>query len=163
MKCLGKLLAATFVFGGGYFCGTFNAGGAVPLAAVPDQESAASFSRDTLVAYKSFVKGSRDLSDSLSGENLNQPAMPGVNYFALSVGGIDAVRELEEGRGVDPETFAAVYADRANPELSQYIDTDPEGRKRFKGTVIRMYSQERLKELFQRRDQLEIRSSRVGG
>lgn len=81
----------------------------------------------------------------------------------LSVAGIDAVRDLEEGRGVDPETFAAIYADRATPEVTQNIDTDADGRKRYKGTVIRLYSKERLKEIFQRRDAVEIRGKRVGG
>lgn len=163
MKRFGNWLAVALVFGVGYACGTFNAGEPSHLRAVQELKPVGDMSRDTLISYKSFLKGSKDLADSLSAESLNIPAMPGLNYFAMSVGGVDAVRDLEEGRGVDPETFAAIYADRASPELTQHIETDSEGRKRFKGSVVRMYSQERLKELFQRRDQLEVRSTRIGG
>lgn len=160
---VGKFLAGAAVFGCGYVCGTFDAVDATGLQAVQEQKPVESISNDTLMAYQKFRKGSNDLSDSLTGESLNVSAVEGLNFFALSVGGIDAVRDLEEGRGVDPETFAAIYADRATPEVTQHIDTDAEGRKRYKGTIVRMYSKERLKEVFQRRDQVEIRGRRLGG
>ena len=116
-----------------------------------------------MLAYQRFIKGSNELSDSLASESLNTLAVEGRNFFALSVGGVDALRDLEEGRGVDPETFAAIYADRATPDVTQHIDTDPEGRKRYKKNVIRMYSKERLREVFRLRDEMEIRSRRMGG
>ncbi len=158
-----KMLAGAMVFGFGYLCGTWNAGMPQNLSAVQQQKPVEEISSDTLTAYQKFRKGSNDLSDSLAGESLQVSAVEGLNFFALSVGGIDAVRDLEEGRGVDPETLAAIYADRASPEISQHVDTDPQGRRRYKGTVIRMYSKERLKEVFQRRDQMEIRGARLGG
>ena len=93
----------------------------------------------------------------------------------MSVGGIDVVRDLEEGRGVDPETFAALYAfedqelpgtgrkervfKRFGVDVSQYLDTDENGRIRYKKKVVQLYSTERLNQLFNRRDELQILSS----
>lgn len=159
----GKLIAGLAVFGVGYVFGNFQGAETVRLQAVQEQSGVENISNETLQAYQKFRKGCYDLSDSLKGESLNVSAVEGVNFFALSVGGVDAVRDLEEGRGVDPETFAAIYADRANPEVTKNITTDSDGRKRYKDTIVRMYSKERLKEVFQRRDQIEIRGKRVSG
>ena len=81
-----------------------------------------------------------------------------MNYFATSIGGIDAEKDLEEGRGVDPETFAALYAGLAVPKIAENMDSDELGRLRYKKVIIRLYSQDRLKQLFHQRDQLEVRS-----
>ncbi|MFN8706776.1 MAG: hypothetical protein ACK50J_08860, partial [Planctomyces sp.] len=113
--------------------------------------------------YQRFIKGSNELSDSLAAESLNTVAIEGSNFFALSVGGVDALRDLEEGRGVDPETFAAIYAGRASQQVTEHITTDGSGRKLYKGSIIRLYSRERLEEIFQRRDQMNNRSKNIGG
>jgi hypothetical protein len=159
MKSLSVVLTFAAIFGCGYLCGSFQ--GLQPeSAAAQEQIGVEEISNDTLIAYLKFRKACSDLGDSLTAESLNVPATEDVNYFALSVGGLDAIRDLEEGRGVDPETFAAIYADRANPSITQHLDTDDLGRVRYKGTVVRMYSRERLREIFQRRDQIVIRASR---
>lgn len=163
MVTSGKLIAGLAVFAVGYVFGSFHGSPSSPLKAVQEATAVENISNETLQAYQKFRKGSYDLADSLKGESLNVTAVEGVNFFALSVGGVDAVRDLEEGRGVDPETFAAIYADRASPEVTRDITTDSEGRKRYKDTIIRMYSRERLKEIFQRRDQIEIRGKRISG
>ena len=85
------------------------------------------------------------------------------------------MRDLEEGRGVDPETFAALYAfedqelgatgkterifKRFGVDVSQHLDSDDHGRIRYKGKVVQMYSTDRLNQLFKRRDELQILSS----
>lgn len=156
-----KLLATAVVFGFGYLCGSFQLASPTDLNAVQELPPVETVSSESLLAYQKFQKASNDLSDSLKGESLLTSGVEGTNFFALSVGGLDALRDLEEGRGVDPETFAAIYADRSSPEISQHIDKDSDGRMRYKGTVIRMYSKERMKEIFQRRDQMEIRARRL--
>jgi hypothetical protein len=159
MKRLPVVLSFAVVFGCGFLCGTFRA--VDPTTAQAQEElGVEEISNDTLIAYLKFRKGCIDLGDSLAAEDLNIPATEDINFFALSVGGIDAVRDLEEGRGVDPETFAAIYADRASPEVTQHFDVDDLGRVRYKGTVVRMYSKARLREIFQRRDQITIRAAR---
>ena len=67
----------------------------------------------------------------LSAEQRHRSATEGENYFALSVGGIDSVQQLEEGRGVDPETYAAIYAERALPDVAEHLETDDNGRIRY--------------------------------
>jgi hypothetical protein len=163
MRRIGQVLAVLGVFGSGYLLGSFHSGNASALQAVQQRTGAESVSDDTLFAYQRFVKGGNELSDSLAAESLNTLAVEGRNYFALSVGGVDAVRDLEENRGVDPETFGAIYADRATPEVTEHITTDSLGRKLYKGNIVRLYPRERLKEVFQRRDQMDVRSKRIGG
>ncbi|MEZ6059704.1 MAG: hypothetical protein R3C19_05020 [Planctomycetaceae bacterium] len=164
MRRLPMMLAAAGLFGIGYLTGLSQAGNSKALIAAtqpPQQSGIAALSDDTLVTYKKAFRSTNDLSDILRAESLYAPATEGLNYFALSVGGIDVVRDLEEGRGVDPETFAALYADRAVPEISQNIDRDESGRVRYKGTVVRLYSRDQLKEMFRHRDQLEVRARRA--
>lgn len=160
MQRIRMTLAAAGLLGAGYLLGQANTSPAT-LHAAAQQTDVTEISSDTLVTYKKTFRTTNDLADMMRAENLYDPASEGLNYFALSVGGIDVIRDLEEGRGVDPETFAALYADRATPEVSQHLDTDPNGRIRYKGTVVRMYSRDRLKEVFRNRDQLEVRSRRV--
>ena len=76
---------------------------------------------------------------------------PLENSFLVSTGGGDAVADLESGRGVDPETFAALYADLATDEIAQHLAKDGEGRLTYKGKLVRIYPIARLKELFTKR------------
>lgn len=165
MKRIGTLAVAALIFGSGYFCGNRHVAQPQIVSANTQQQkdTGVQISDESLKSYYGFRKSATDLEASLRGENLNVSATEDPNFFALSVGGIDAVRDLEEGRGVDPETFAAIYADRVTTDVRAALDTDADGRIRYKGTVIRMYSKDRLNELFNRRKQIEIKSSRVGG
>ena len=101
----------------------------------------------------------QELQKSLEAERKHSSAVDGPNAFALMVGGTDAVRDLEEDRGVDPETFAALYAGRAAPSVFPHLGTDDKGRVTYKGKVVRMYSRERLKRLYRRRDLLTNEST----
>ncbi len=163
MRQSAMILAAAGLFGSGYLFGLAQTGQPQLLsaAAQPPQSGVAAISEDTLITYKKAYRSTNDLADMMRAEDLYDPASEGLNYFALSVGGVDVIRDLEEGRGVDPETFAALYADRAIPEISQHIDRDDSGRIRYKGTVVRMYSRDQLKEVFRHRDQLEVRSRKA--
>ena len=123
-----------------------------------EEPSATKYSKDVLDAYKKAYKSVRELNNLFVAGGESTSAFGGVNYFATSVGGVNAERDLEEGRGVDPETFAALYAEMASPKIAQSLDYDELGRLRYKKNVIRIYSRDRLKQLFQQRDQLEVRS-----
>jgi len=78
-------------------------------------------------------------------------ATQGVNLFAVSVGGLDVRGDLEKGRGVDPETFAALYAGQATTEIQEHIAKDSQGRVTYKGKVVQMYPIRRLTQLFKER------------
>lgn len=75
----------------------------------------------------------------------------GTNSFAVMVGGVDAVADLEAGQGVDPETFAGLYAGEAMDEYSKFVEKDDQGRVTYKGKVVRMYPISKLKKLFKLR------------
>jgi hypothetical protein len=90
----------------------------------------------------------------LQDEKRYVPAIQGLNAFATSVGGVDAVADLESGLGVDPETFAGLYAGQALAEVAQQLGRDAEGHMTYKNKIVRMYNPSRLKRLFTMRADL---------
>ncbi len=88
---------------------------------------------------------------ALEQEQRYAPVMKGVNAFAVLSGGADAKQDLETGRGVDPETFAALYAEQATDEIAAHVSKDEQGRLTYKGKIVRMYSISRLKQMFAKR------------
>lgn len=113
---------------------------------------------EVLTAYRNVTKSMRELNSLLSAGGQNTTVSSGLNFFAVSVGGVNAEQDLEEGRGVDPETFAALYADLASPKIAEHLDYDELGRLRYKKNVIRLYSRDRLRALFHERDRLDVRA-----
>lgn len=75
----------------------------------------------------------------------------GTNAFLILSGGGDAMVDLESGNGVDPETFAALYAGKAIPEVADKLGTDDEGRVTYNDKPITLYSRSRLKRMFAER------------
>lgn len=92
-----------------------------------------------------------ELKTVLVDENKYVPATKTLNVSAMMAGGVDAIADLEAGRGVDPETFAALYAGQAIDEIAPEIDKDEKGRLTYKAKVIRLYSITRLKQVYQER------------
>ena len=90
----------------------------------------------------------------LSENELYNPAITGINAFAVTAGGLNALQDLESGRGVDPETFAGLYAGLAVDEIMEHLGKDEEGRLTYKNKVIRMYPVSRLKRMFEHRSKL---------
>ena len=93
---------------------------------------------------------------ALQQENLYKSATKGMNSFLLSTGGGDAVADLESGRGVDPETFAALYAGLAIDQVQEHLEKDEEGRLTYKGKMVRIYPIGRLKQLLAKRSGEEL-------
>ena len=88
---------------------------------------------------------------SLQNENLYKSALGGANTFAVMAGGVDAIADLEAGRGVDPVTFAGLYAGRAIDEVAEHLSKDDEGRLTYKNKLVRMYPISRLKQVYSQR------------
>jgi hypothetical protein len=145
------------VFLAGYAIGTFSGQAPQRIQATQDDGNP-QYSKDVLDAYRKSYKAVRELNNLYVAGGQSTAAYGGMNYFAASVGGVNAERDLEEGRGVDPETFAALYAGLAVPKIAANLDFDEVGRLRYKKVIVRLYSQDRLKQLFHQRDQLEVRS-----
>ncbi|MDA1013439.1 MAG: hypothetical protein O3A00_03175 [Planctomycetota bacterium] len=139
--------------GFGYLFGAFNSLESQPMQAqVEDQDLPSKEAVKKIKTVQSELKGAMSI---LQGENRYRAAIQNYNAFAISVGGIDAIRDLESGRGVDPETFAGLYADQATDEVAQDLGRDEQGRLTYKGRVIRMYSTARLKKHFELRKKIE--------
>lgn len=138
-------------------------------------ETATQLSAQTRATYARVNRAFEDLSSYLKAIEFENTAFVGTNYFAVSVGGIDALQDLEQGRGVDPETFAALYAGWAVPSVAEHLNLkrvkdaagrtslkvdSPDGRLRYKGAAVRLYSPDRLRELFDRRESFRTDNER---
>lgn len=153
MKPIRHLFGATALVGFGYVLGTFNTFQSQPMQAQVDNSDLPS--QDAVKKIKTVQSELKGAMAMLQGENRYRSAIQGYNAFAIAAGGIDAIRDLESGRGVDPETFAALYADQATDEVAADLGRDEQGRLTYKGRVIRMYSTARLKKLFEMRKKIE--------
>ncbi len=91
---------------------------------------------------------------ALRQDKLYTSAIIPINSFLVMAGGADALDDLEKGRGVDPETFAALYADLATDEVAENLGRDEQGRVTYNNKVVRMYPISRLKKMFADRDLL---------
>ncbi len=87
---------------------------------------------------------------ALQQNGLYNPAIRGLNPYATLSGGLDAVADLEDGRGVDPITFAGLYSGLATDEVTSQLSFDANGRLTYKGKLVRIYSAERLREVNKR-------------
>lgn len=131
-----------------------------------DEQEEITLSAETQRLFSRADRAIKDLDGYLTAVKFQNSAMIGTNYFAVSVGGIDAIRDLEESRGVDPETLAALYAGFAIPTVAEHLNIEKvrdkagnihtridaaDGRLRYKGAVVRLYSADHLRELFDRR------------
>ncbi len=115
------------------------------LQAEPQAEALPNALRDRL---RETDRALSETMQVLQDEKRYVPAIQGLNAFATSAGGVDAVADLESGQGVDPETFAGLYAGQALAEIAEHLARDAEGHVTYKNKVVRIYSLTRLKQLF---------------
>jgi len=146
-----RLLRIGFVCGLlalGYVCGRVDALLTSPLTA---QEQPALPSEETSKKILTANDALRGAMDALKNESRYVPATKSMNVFGIMVGGVNAVDDLESGGGVDPETFAALYAGDATDEIAQHLSKDEDGRLTYKNRPIRIYPVSRLKKLYGQR------------
>jgi hypothetical protein len=139
------------LLGAGYLLGSFDAFEARPLTA---QEPELSVAKDTAEKIRAADLALREASDALRSEGRYESATDSVNAFLVMCGGGDARADLESGTGVDPETFAALYAGQAIPDIADLLDRDEENRLTYNGQVVRMYSKARLQRLYAERTKI---------
>lgn len=92
--------------------------------------------------------------ESLRLEAKYKPATVGVNAFLILTGGGDVVGDLEQGQGIDPESFAALYAGQGTEEVKDHLSYDSEGRLTYKNQLVRMKSPHKLKSVYEYREEL---------
>lgn len=98
----------------------------------------------------------REAQGALEIEKRYVPAVKGLNPYAVNVGGLNAVADLERGLGVDPVTFAGLYAGQAHEPIQRRLAKDEQGRLTFDGRLIRLYPISRFKQLEAERLKLRV-------
>lgn len=111
---------------------------------------------DTALKVKGAIDSVGTAGAALQNEQRLMPITTGTNAFAVLSGGVNAQEDIESGRGVDPETFAALYAGLATDEIKAKLDKDENGRLTYNGKVVTLYSISRLKHMFAERERLAI-------
>ncbi|RMG36248.1 MAG: hypothetical protein D6725_10970 [Planctomycetota bacterium] len=155
MKRMQWVLLCTAAFGLGWACGRFEWPRSTAAEAQLTKNKAAvaelGLAPETVDKLEEAWVAIKTAREALEQDGKYVAATKGTNVFAVTVGGLNAMEDLEKGRGVDPETFAALYAGLATDQVAAHLDRDEQGRLRYKNRVVRMYSIERLKKLFERR------------
>jgi hypothetical protein len=145
MRTTLRILTVVALVGFGYLLGTSG-------VFQPDRVQAQAVGQDTPEAkIKEAYKVLDTAQQMLTNNGRYRAAINGINTFAVTAGGVDAIRDLEEGTGVDPETFAGLYAGQATDAVAAKLKTDDKGRLTYDKKVVRMYSIERLKKLYRQR------------
>lgn len=139
------------LLGTGYVLGTV---GALDVRTVTAQEQDLSVSKDTAEKIRNADFALREAADALRAEGRYGAATDGVNAFLVLSGGGDALSDLDSGTGVDPETFAALYAGQATTDVAELLGRDEENRLTYNGEVVRMYSKARLQRLYAERTKI---------
>lgn len=151
MRKLNRGLYALALLAVGYVLGA--SGVFAPSLSIAQEESDGA-SKETLDKVRTAGAALIEAMAALEQEKSYVPAIVGINSFATSAGGVNAIQDLETGRGVDPETFAGLYAGHAVAEVAEHLGKDDDGRVTYKNKVVRMYPISRLKEMFNSRSKL---------
>lgn len=135
----------------GYVLGRFDAFEGSFLAAQENAAGPSDEAQRKIVAANEALKAAME---ALKAESLYTPATRSLNVYGILTGGLNAIDDLEAGRGVDPETFADLYADLAVDEVQQHLAKDSDGRLTYKNKLVRIYPTSRLKRLHNQRQLL---------
>ncbi len=155
MKFCKRMALGTGLLAVGYLLGSLGL-----FSAVRAQESDAGPSDDSVKKIVAANDALKAAVEQLKLESRYEVATKGINSYAVMVGGLNAKEDLESGRGVDPETFAALYAaafdvkklNIKDETLADWVDVnlldyDAEGRLTYQNKVVRIYPVSRLKKL----------------
>ncbi|HEX6987078.1 MAG TPA: hypothetical protein VF170_16990, partial [Planctomycetaceae bacterium] len=126
MKRLSRLASPAVLLLAGFVLGVGSAG---PFPAAPAQVAspagADAVTVDITEANAERIKQATDALAStqaaLEQDGLYVPAVRGLNAYATLSGGVDAVADLEDGRGVDPVTFAGLHIGLATDDVLPHL------------------------------------------
>ena len=140
-RSLSQWCVLGLVLSAGYLWGRHDAQ-VVPSAIAQETNDPSDEARRKIQAANDALKVAME---ALKAESLYTPATRGMNVYGVLSGGVNAIDDLESGRGVDPETFAALYSDLALDDVQQHLSKDADGRLTYKNKLIRVYPISRLK------------------
>ena len=116
-----------------------------------DAQAAQALTDETKAKIKAAADALKSAMEALVVENRYASAIKGVNTFTVLTGGGNSEADLQSNVGVDPETFAGLYAGLASDSIVADLGRDPEGRLTYKGRVIRMYPISVIRSAYARR------------
>ena len=96
-------------------------------------------SDETKTKIKAAADALKVAMEALQADGRYDSAIKSVNAFAVLSGGGNSFADLQTGGGVDPETFAALYAGLASDQVVVDLGRDSEGKLTYKKRVVRMY------------------------
>lgn len=140
----------------GYCCGSGSLPGSASLVA---QDAEEGLSEGTASKVQAAHESLKAAMDALQQDGKYEALTESPNAFLVLSGGGNATEDLQSGQGVDPETFAALYARRVKPEVLDALTTDEQGRLLHNDQLVRLYSRTRLEKVFAERAKLSL----VGG
>lgn len=149
MRWLQRAALATALVGTGYVLGNWQVGR--PAQAVAQDAAAGEMNDETKKKIVGVQEALAAAAQALKDENRYTPATKSLNAYSVLVGGLNVLDDLESGRGVDPETFAALYAGDAAEEIKEHFGFDSDGRLTYKNRVVRIYPISRLQKLHAQR------------
>jgi hypothetical protein len=142
-----KLLILGAILGTGYLWGRYDA---VLISEVSAQDSSTP-ADETQRKIQAANDALKIAMEALKAESLYTPATRNMNVYGVLTGGLNAVDDLESGRGVDPETFADLYSGQASDEVLGHLGKDDQGRLTYKNKIVRLYPVSRLKRDYNKR------------
>ena len=145
MSRLSQIAMGLLLLAAGYVLGASQSFQSTTLHA---QQNSGTPTEETEDKIKRGDKQLVEAQSALEQENFMRTATKGLNSFATSCGGVNALDDLEAGNGVDPETFAGLYAGLAKPDVATHLGRDDQGRITYTNKIVRMYPVSRLKKLF---------------
>ncbi|MFH5805924.1 hypothetical protein [Alienimonas sp. DA493] len=137
----GGLLAAAFV------AGRLSDGPLLPVAEARQEP----VDDAIVIRMKQGYEGLRRAQLALEQSGRYVPAANGVNAFVTLAGGYDVLGSLENGRGVDPETYAALEAGFAPQAVLSELGRDETGRLTYKDRLVRLLPRKTLQAMYLRR------------
>ena len=147
----------------GYWSGTGDSPSASALTA---QDGDSGLSTDTAAKVQAASESIKSAMDALQQDGKYEGLGETPNAFLVLCGGGNAMEDLSSGQGVDPESFAALYAGRVKQEVRLALTTDEQGRLLYNDQLVRLYSRTRLEKMFAERAKLSLTGggkSSIGG
>ncbi|HEY3966832.1 MAG TPA: hypothetical protein VGM05_19875 [Planctomycetaceae bacterium] len=107
---------------------------------------------ETKAKIKAAADALKAAMEALEGESkIKESATKGLNTFTVLTGGGSTLDDLKSAGGVDPETFAALYAGLASDKVVVDLGRDPDGKLTYKNRVVRMYPISAIRAAYARR------------
>lgn len=141
MKRIRSLAGAALMVGFGYFCGLSQVG----LDFLNAQDQANDPAAAKIYQARRAILDAKEILES---NGRYSAVSDELNAYLVLSGGGNAKDDLESGRGVDPETFAALYAGKAIPDIQPLLGFNEHGQVTYNNEVVRLYSKSRLERSF---------------